>query len=122
MIKQDREAGRGEELQKPCHYLFDLTVQDPRGGYTSAYDLQVETADLVPGGATNVRPIREGEVIKTTYNFADPKHPKPVRYIHSHAHEEDRSVLGYKWTGHKEEPLPFFEAIQYKVRNPIVWD
>jgi hypothetical protein len=122
MVKRERETGGGEEREGPCHYMFDLVeIQDPtKGGYDSAYNLQVESANEVPVGAVNIRPIHEGSVVRETYNLSDPKHPKPVRLIHSHGVGEGNMCgLGYRWTTTKEESMSVIEALIFKKKHRI---
>ena len=122
MIKRDRDIGGGEEEKKiVCHFLFDLTVEN-----SSAYNLQVESADLIPKGAKNIRPVFEGAVVQETYDLLDPQHPKPVRKIHTHELGEGRmsSVGGYqyRWTTTRDESLSPIEAIVFKIKHPIYRD
>lgn len=124
MIKRDRDTGADSvELPQPCHYLFDVVSRKQSVGYTSAYSLQAESTDSIPADATNIRPVREGEVVNTTYNLSDPNRPKPVHVIHSHEHEEkDRKAFGFTWGGTREEPLPPSEATAYIATHPIIFD
>ena len=122
MVKGDREiGGAGEELEKPCHYIFDMETQDPsKGGYVSLSNLQVENQNEIPYGAKNVRPVFEGSVVQETYDLADPKHPIPVRIIHTHSvPEQDDSFFGFKWTTTRKEKMSFVEAVKFKANHPL---
>lgn len=116
MIKGDREIGVGdEEREIPCHFLFDLTVDN-----TSAYSLQVESVDLIPKGAKNIRPIFEGSIVQETYNLATPDNPKPLRRIHTHEGEEGKmSGLGFRWATTRDEYLKGLDALIFVLKHPI---
>lgn len=124
MIRGDRDlGGAGEETEKPCHWLFDLTIQDSaRGGYSSGYNLEVESEALIPYGATNRRPVHEGSVVQETYDLSDPEHPKPIRRVHTHELGEGFvSPLGYRWTTTKTEPISGLRGIIFRLKNPRIF-
>jgi hypothetical protein len=112
------------EKEKPCHYIFDLVgIQDPvAGGYRSCYNLQVKTLDLMPEVAINVRPVREGSIVQETYDMSDPKHPRPIKKVHTHEVVGKITSFGYSWTGTKDVPVKGIEALRFKKRNPVVRD
>lgn len=116
MIKGEKESGSGkEELQNPCHWIFDLTK-----GNSSAFHLEVAKVNLIPEGATNIRPVVEGSVVQETYNFADSFHPLPVRKIHIHRMgEKVKSSLGYDWTTTKDIPITGIKGLIFRIKHPI---
>ena len=126
MIKGEKEVGQGsEENEKICHWTFDLTLRGPRGGYTSAYNLEAESGDLIPPQATNIRPIHVGSVVQETYNLADPDHPIPIRKIHIHKPEGESRVLSevgsfrFPWTTTKDVPMSRKDSRKFKKAHPI---
>src|SRR3972149_10760025 len=84
MIRRDHEFSSTQELEPPCHYIFDLPANSSSGNESPLSNLQVDSPDKIPPGALNIRPIREGDIIRIDTVPAADGDFWPVREIHSH--------------------------------------
>ena len=119
MIKTERELTGSKEIEPPCHYIFDLEKRTSTGGIIRVYGRQVDSFDKVPEGATNIRPIHEGDVIQVRYDNLAKDNPWPIREIHSHKGSTEPVFSGFETASTYQEPLGLDEGLLWKRKHPL---
>ena len=111
-----KEGAPNKETTPPCHWLFDLKLEHPEGGTSAACLLQADSEDEIPPEASNIRAVREGDVIQIRPNLER----WPVEVLHSHESPRECSTfLGYRWTGTTERPFKLARGLWWQLNNPI---